>query len=388
MNRFFTANKIHDGYQFLPESTVVEIDEKGMIIALHKDFNSGATLQFFDGIICPGFVNAHCHIELSHLKGQIPEKAGLIDFLIQIPLLRNKFSEAEKIAAAAKAIQQSMDNGIVAVGDIANTADTLAFRNQENFHFHTFVECLGFAPEHAAARYQFSQKIVEQFATQFSKTKILKQSIVPHAPYSVSDALFRMIDTQDDTMCISIHNEECAAENEYFFEKNGAMNRLYQALQIDDSWFEPSGKTSLQTYLSYINPSRPLLLVHNTFMNDIDIKMLQQRAGATFLCLCPNANLYIEDRLPPINDFVAAGLNLCVGTDSLASNHELSIFEEIKTIHRHYPEIDWGVLLQWATINGAKALGMDAEIGSIEVGKTPGFCCISMDMQEAHPVLK
>jgi cytosine/adenosine deaminase-related metal-dependent hydrolase len=91
------------------------------------------------------------------------------------------------------------------------------------------------------------------------------------------------------------------------------------------------------------------------------------------LCLCPKANLYIENRLPNIPLFVNEGMKLTLGTDSLASNDSLSILEEMKTISKHFPQISFETMLNWATKNGAELLGMEKEIGTIEKEKTPGL---------------
>ena len=95
--------------------------------------------------------------------------------------------------------------------------------------------------------------------------------------------------------------------------------------------------------------------------------------------LCPNANLYIENRLPNINLLLKSGANICIGTDSLASNHQLSVMAELETIHQYYPEIAWEKLLGWATYNGASALQMQQSIGSFEAGKRPGIVQIKKD---------
>ena len=120
-----------------------------------------------------------------------------------------------------------------------------------------------------------------------------------------------------------------------------------------------------------------LLLVHNTFTEDSDIQRAGNYNGDVFWVFCPNANLYIENKLPDIPLFVKENQNIALGTDSLASNHQLSILEEMKTITKHFPEVSLSELIKWGTLNGAMALNMDNEIGSIEVGKKPGLNLIS-----------
>ena len=101
------------------------------------------------------------------------------------------------------------------------------------------------------------------------------------------------------------------------------------------------------------------------------------------MVLCPNSNLFIEDRLPNVELLRFHGLNICLGTDSLSSNHSLSVLDEMITLHQYFPNIPFGELVQWATGNGAKALRMEKQIGTIEPGKQPGLNLITgMDLQQ------
>ena len=375
---FLSADKIHNGHQFLPENTLLEIDESGVIVAVLEGGTIGE-IQHFEGILCPGFVNVHCHLELSHLKGAISEKTGLTSFLQQVVGLRNQFSEEQKLWARNKAFQEMLDKGIVAIGDIANTSDTLSLREKDMLHWQTFVESIGFAPERAAHSFDIAQKILIEFEGQIPQEKTLQQSIVPHAPYSVSADLLQLISSQSADKIISIHNQESAAENELYDSKTGPFIEFYTALGIDNNSFVASGQNSLPSYGNHLSELHTTILVHNTFSEKEDIDFAQSKFEQLFWCLCPNANLYIENRLPNINLLLDSGASICIGTDSLASNHQLSVMAELETIHQFYPQIGWEQLLQWATYNGACALQMQQSIGSFEVGKRPGIVHIKND---------
>ncbi len=385
MHQYLTADRIHDGHRFLPEGTVIELNPECEIIALHPAGRvAGHFVRQLKGTICPGFINAHCHLELSHLKDKIPEGGGLVEFLKNVVQLRDGFTPAEKAKALQEAVDASLRNGIVAIGDIANTTDTLPVRAEGQLHVHTFVECIGFQEQYAAPAFERSERIFEQYAEQTASRIILKQSIVPHAPYSVSPALFSLISRHEPSSVLSVHNEESAAENEYYRTKTGAMKELFAFLSIDDGNFTPSGKTSLQTYLPYCSEAHPAILVHNTFMEQGDIAWLTSTRREIYLCLCPNANRYIERRLPPVYDLFRSGIPVCIGTDSLGSNHQLCVFSELKTLQKYFPELSWEILLQCATINGARALGMERLIGSITPGKKPGLCLIDFTMSKVQ----
>ena len=368
---FITADYIHDGHHFLPTGTTVEISDSGTIIAIHDAPQNGAI--HYEGIIAPGFINAHCHLELSHMKGVIPEHTGLIPFLQTIPRHRNDFTDEQKHTARHAALGELLQNGVVAVGDIANTTDTLDLRTQDKLHIHTFIEAIGFTEANAQQSFGWSEQTFAAYAAQTAGNHILRQSIVPHAPYSVSASLFRLINAHANGSVVSIHNQESLDENAFFVNKTGGVCGLLSSLGIDYSLFQPTGKTSLLSYLNWMPVKHPTLFVHNTRTTEEDIQIANLRQPDNYWCLCPNANLYIENTLPNIGMLYRSGAAICIGTDSLASNHQLSILAEMHAIHRHFPEIEWGTLLSWATSGGAKALQMSDVTGSFTPGSTPGI---------------
>lgn len=371
----FTADKIHNGYEWLPEGATVELSDDGTVAAIHEHPMEGAT--HFSGVLAPGFVNVHCHLELSHMKGVAEKRTGLIPFLKNIPQYRNTFSEEQKKEARHKAFDEMLANGIVAVGDIANTTDTLDLREQGKIHFQTFVEALGFNEAGAHRAFNYAEATFNAFAEQQHADKRLRQSIVPHAPYSVSSTLFRLIDAHQPHAVISIHNQESEEENKFYMRKEGKVRELLAQLGIDDGQFAPTGKPSLESYMQWLSPKRSYVLVHNTYSDSYDIDCARTYAGETHWCLCPNANLYIENRLPDINNFIREGINICIGTDSLASNHALCVLSELATIKQHYPQLSWETLLHWGTANGARALQMDDVVGTLKPGLKPGLILIS-----------
>lgn len=366
-----TASKIHDGRKWLPHGSVLEVADHGTILAVHTSL-TGVDVKHYEGVLCPGFVNVHCHLELSHMKGVIPERTGLVPFLQLVMQQRANFTDEQREAARHEAYNQMLVNGIVAVGDIVNVTDTADLRVLGGMHFHTFIESIGFTltPQR---QFDNAMETLKTFSAQQQDKNRLTQSITPHAPYSVSETLFRLIDKYEETSIISIHNQESKAEDEYYMLKQGGIQTLLHSLKIDDNFFMPSGKSSLQTYLGWLSASHPFIFVHDVYTTLNDIQVAQTLLPEVYWCFCPNANLYIENRLPDIPVFVQEDARICIGTDSLASNHELSVLSELFTIKQHYPELEWETLLQWGTYNGACALQMQDIAGSFEVGQNPGI---------------
>ena len=335
-----------------------------------------AKLEHYSGILTPGFVNTHCHLELSHLWKKIPEKKGIGNFIGHINRLRNKEVEITE-TEMQKADRRMWAAGVAAVGDISNSILSLEVKKSSKIFYHTFVETFGFHPDRAERAFEWAKFVQQEF-----KKNELEASVVPHSPYSVSAPLFQMIRVKAETekSTLSIHNQESPGEAQFYKDGTGPIaEHLQYNLGIDISHWKPTGKSSLISILGFLPAENTLLLVHNTFTQKEDIDELKRRrtADKTHFVLCPNANLYIENQLPPVDLFRDEKLNICIGTDSLASNHNLSVLDELKTLQLHFPKIHLEELIRWATFNGAQALGVADNFGTFEKGKKPGVNLIS-----------
>lgn len=375
--RKYRANSVFDGREFLPDDTVVVVKEDGVIDALLSTEAAGDDVQQLDGILLPGLVNGHCHLELSHMKGLIPEGTGMTDFILSILSQREAGAEAmqEAMAAADAAMYAE---GIVAVGDICNTANTIETKQRSGMLYRNFVEVSGFHPGLAEPRFTNILNVYARFREELPH---LDSSIVPHAPYSVSPLLFEKVVNHGPAAIASLHNQECIAEAELFRDGSGDLVRLYEALGVKLDFFTPTGKTSLQSVLPYFTPEQQLLLVHNVTMTAEDLQYMEEyreQLPALYACLCLSANDYIGNGSPNLPLLLKSKLPLLIGTDSLASNHQLSVVEEMRRIQRLHPSICFATLLQMATYNGAKALGFADQLGLLEPGKAPGLTLLKV----------
>lgn len=366
--RKLQADYLFNGGKILSSTNVIICNEKGVIEEILDQKEAGEGIEKFRGLLTPGFVNCHCHLELSHMRGLIPEKTGLIDFVFSVVTQRN-LPEEEIRQAIGVAENEMLQNGIVAAGDISNNGFTIEQKLNHNLHYYNFVEASGWLPDVATQRFARSKEYFNLYS------KHLPTSIVPHAPYSVSDALWNLIKPYFKNKVVSIHNQETVFEDELFLQNSGDFVRMYQMMKLDNSFYKASGKSSLQTYFSKLEEAAHVLLVHNTFTKEQDIAFVKNtRPGnSVSFCLCVNANQYIEQSIPPIDMLRNHGCNIVLGTDSLASNWSLSILDEMRTIQNQFPSIPLEELLSWATINGAQALQMNDKLGSFEKGKQPGI---------------
>ncbi len=374
--RKFSADKIFDGYQMMQQKVLIT-DAAGVVVELIDEKDSGDDVEKLTGILCPGFINAHCHLELSHLKGHIPKHTGLVDFVLKV-ITERHFAEHDIMEAIEDAEDEMLQNGIVAVGDICNNSLTISQKNKGRLRYHNFIETSGFIPVFAKDRFGKSLEILGAYQ---SSIKYQVSSIAPHAPYSVSPELFKLINNFPDNNLLTIHNQETAAENDFFEKGTGDCLRLYKQMGIDISFFKPSGKTSLQTWLPNFTKKQSIILVHNVCTSEEDLSFTKLptvncQLPTVFFCLCPNANLYISNTLPDVKMLMKHTDNIVLGTDSLASNDQLSILAEIKTLQQNFNDLDLATLLKWATSNAARALRMDETLGSFEKGKQPGVLLI------------
>lgn len=355
----------------------------GRIEAVIDEKDAGE-FETFNGIICPGFINTHCHLELSHMKSLIPEGTGLVDFVYKVVNERHLayrqagFAEVEILSSIEKAEDEMVAGGIVAVGDICNNLFTLPQKQKQRLAYYNFIEASGWLPAVSQSRFERALDLYTTF-TKGSPQPPIHNSIVPHAPYSVSPGLWELIIPGFENKTVSIHNQETSFEDEFFLEGTGDLVRMYQLMKIDNTFHKATKRSSLQSYFSHLSKAGSILLVHNTFSREEDIVFAQDNTSQgqhLSFCICINANRYIENAIPPVELLRANDCNIVLGTDSLASNRSLSILDEIKTIQKEFPLIPLEEILRWATFNGAQALQMEETLGSFEKGKLPGVILI------------
>jgi cytosine/adenosine deaminase-related metal-dependent hydrolase len=371
--KLYKAPRIYTGDgNYHDEAVLVLNDQNEVVDIISREEVDLASVQEVNGVLVPGFVNAHCHLELSHMKGKLPTGTGLLSFIGNV--VKQRAADESEIQEAIYAADKEMyEKGIVAVGDICNVMDTVKCKAESKLRYYNFVEIFDFLhPE-------LTDQSIQQYSAPKSyleKSAKDKTTIVPHAPYSVSKELLSYISAETEmTDTISIHNQETPAENELFLHGTGEFNAFYKGFDISLEHFEPTRKTSIHYILEQLAHNRKMLFVHNTLTTREDINAAHQVSSDCYWASCPNANLYIENRLPDYQAFIDAKAKVCLGTDSLTSNWQLDILEEIKIIKRYNSYINFNTLISWACINGANALGFD-DLGSFTKNKKPGVVLI------------
>jgi len=373
MTKYFSADYILPVSGPPVKKGIVAVDSTGEIVNIYSDVNGipgGNEVERFDGIIVPGFINTHCHLELSGLYKKIPQKLGLIPFIKEVIASRKTTKDSE--AAMLDADTQMYENGIVAVADVANSISSKEVKLKSKIYYHTFIELICFEPEKAKDVFRDGGELMEKFAP-------LKSSLVPHAPYSVCKELFRFISKfcGHSGELLTIHNQETEEENKLYRYKTGGFIDFYKDINLNIDFFKPQARNSLQSFIPLLPDKQKVMLVHNIYTSMKDIYFIRRSGRDVSWCFCPNANLYIEDRLPKVEMFLFSDFNITLGTDSLASNDKLCILSELKTLHEYFPMLNLTETIAWATLNGAKFLRVDDKFGSIEKGKKPGLNLIT-----------
>jgi cytosine/adenosine deaminase-related metal-dependent hydrolase len=357
------------------EQGILEIDDTGAILRVlspgDSDYSASNT-QYIEGWICPGFINAHCHLELSHSKGQIPERTGLNGFIDALISMK-PMDDDTKHQAMREADQAMQDEGIVAVLDICNNASSFETKAHSSIEYHNLIELFGIRDERADSVFENGLRLYDEM--QRSSNNALG-NISPHAPYSLSPNLAEKIKAHCETTnrpIYSIHFMESASEATLFRDGGGEMAKRLKSMGIYQDGFPNKNSHPFK----YIEPGLPaagaLLFVHATYIDRETLEMMRPYANRSWFAICPRANLYIENRLPDLDLIREFTDKIVLGTDSLASNHSLSILEEMKAIQFHYPEISTEELVRWSSKNAAGLIGKAAELGKIEVGMRPGL---------------
>jgi cytosine/adenosine deaminase-related metal-dependent hydrolase len=348
---------------------IISTEDDGTIVNVEDcngKLSERASVEFHNGVIVPGFVNCHSHLELSYLKNEISAGLGLADFLTRLNSLRSSLKK-DLNKAIKVADNEFNKEGIVLCADICNTSITFSLKKESRIKYISLLEVYGIDPSRAENR---MNEILELAKT--AKGMGLPYWIVPHAVYSISLPLFRLIKKHTSSNLISsIHFMESPDEEILLERHSGPLMESYKKFLPPGTNLKISGN-HIKAVTEEISASGNLILVHNIFIGKDQINKLKRRAGL-YWCLCPNSNLRIEGKMPPVDILVAEGCNIVIGTDSLASNNLLSIIEELKTIQKYFPAFSLETLIRWATLNGAIALGDELQTGSIEPGKKPGL---------------
>jgi cytosine/adenosine deaminase-related metal-dependent hydrolase len=353
-----------------------------------------------DVALLPGLVNAHTHLELSWLAGRVPPAISMVEWIQKLLMERGSgppggAAGAKANQAVANAVQAVRASGTALVGEVTNTLGTAALLDSAQIGGVLFHELIGFmvADPGAVVRGAWAriseveqrerQRQWMQDAAGSSRLQVAppptqpsrRSSVVAHAPYSVSPALFGEIARRRGDAPLTVHLGESPEEVEFLHTGRGPLRDLLEQLGVwDPSWTPPAcDPVEYLQRVGYLHEG--CLVVHGVHLTQRDLALLREKNSV--VVTCPRSNVWVGVGLPPVTRFFDEGLRVAIGTDSLASASSLSMFDELAELRRIAPEVDAGRLLESATKIGAEALGFP-EFGSIRPGQRAVFAAVRL----------
>lgn len=352
----------------------VEYEEDGTITAVGQ---CEAGEEVMSGAIVPGFVNAHCHVELSHLHKKFRKGTGMAGFIDQINELRDWAGREVKQQLVQEWMDKMWNDGVSAMADISNDDSSFDVKKSHKMYTRTFLEVFGSEPE-----------MCEGVMNDVTALKAVADEAgidaapTPHSCYTMSPQLLSASAAAGlESGYISYHSQESQEEEDLLISGSGAMyeNRKRSGMSTPPV----TGESSLKYFLDRLADVKPapydenILLVHNVCLQQSDIDAVKQTMNNAYFAICPLSNIFIHNALPPIDLMRKNGLAIALGTDSLSSNDDLDVMKELVCLHENFPQVPMNELFTWASRNGARFLGKDNVLGSIAAGKCPGIVHIS-----------
>ena len=349
-------------------------DADGRIISVGQ-CATGETVS--PGALVPGFVNAHCHIELSHLHKKFRKGTGMAGFIDQINELRDWAGRETKVQLTRQWMDKMWDDGVSAMADISNDDSSFEVKKEHPIYTRTFLEVFGSEPhmcEGVMNEVAQLQAIADETGIDAAPT--------PHSCYTMSPQLLSASAEKGlESGYLSYHSQESQEEEELLMSGSGAMyeNRKRSGMSTPPV----TGESSLRYFLDRLADVKQapydehILLVHNVCLQQSDIDASKKVMNNPYFAICPLSNIFIHNALPPIDLMRANGLDIALGTDSLSSNDDLDMMKELACLHANFPQVPMPELLTWASLNGARFLGKEDIYGSLTPGKRPGIVRVS-----------
>ena len=328
--------------------------------------------------VLPGLVNAHTHLELTHLQGQLPRRRPLTQWLFA---LRNRRLRGEKLRqAVAQGAAAAVAAGTTTLGDVCHNNQAWRALKSSPLRKLCFAETLGIGPLTDSAIPKLKRELAG-----IRKAEKLRFGVAPHAPYSTADSVYRQaieIARKRD-MIVATHLAETEAERQFTLRGSGKFFEFLAHMGLIDSTVAIHACTPLAFAQRVGLFDGPCILAHANFIDNEEFEIL--RTSGASVAYCPRSNDFFGRSGHRYAEMLAAGINVCLGTDSLASNASLEMLEEMRRV-RLDGKVDSFTILRMATLNGARALAWDDEVGSLTPGKMADWISVEVPPDATNPV--
>lgn len=332
------------------------------------------------GVLMPGLVNAHCHLELSHLRGRIGLPRDFVPWVREVVESRGRDEPDAIRDATRKAIRELEETGTVAVGDVSNTLAHLDLLAASGLAAVVFFELLAWDPAKAAAILASAESRIASLPPALASAEV-QVRLAAHAPHSVSPALFEALRRRGGPA--AMHLAESAAETRFLAGGDEEWGAFLRDRDLGHVAFTPPGLSPVR-YAETLGVLRPgLLAAHCAQVDGADRAILARRG--VHVAVCPRSNRNLSVRRPPVPELLEAGVPLCLGTDSLASVESLDLIEDLVALRREFPGVPGGALVRMATLGGALALGLP-DLGTIAPGKRAALVFAAAERPPTEPM--
>jgi cytosine/adenosine deaminase-related metal-dependent hydrolase len=346
--------------------------------ALDAGEPEGERADLGEGILLPGLVNAHCHIELSWLAGKVPLPSEFVPWVAALVEARAAETPDVVCAAAATAIHDIEASGTVAVGDVSNTLAHLALLGASSLAAVVFYELLGWDPELAPEVLRRADRRLD--AVGWHPSPNVEVRVAAHAPHSVSPALFKALRQRGGVA--ALHLAESPTEARFLRDGDESWGDFLRK-RAGETPFTAPGLSPVK-YVADLGLLHPGLVAAHCVQVDAADRKTLARAGV-HVALCPRSNTSLEVGVAPVPEMLADGVRLCLGTDSLASAPTLDLLDDAAALRQTFPSLDAAAIVRMATAGGAEALGFSG-LGTITPGKRAAFAFVPMDAPTDRPL--
>jgi cytosine/adenosine deaminase-related metal-dependent hydrolase len=363
-------------------AVVLDADETILDVGPSRDIvprHAGAPIEHVRGVLMPGLVNAHAHVELSALRGKIQGGAGFVPWVERMIALRSSERPEEDSEEIERAAAELDAFGTVAIGEVTNTLGAVPALVRHGIGGIIFHELFGLDRAQALARLEQLHKDASD-ADGCIPAPDFAYALAPHTVYTTHPDAVRAIVriARERGVRTSVHLAEHAAERIFLERGEGPFfdfaTRMH--LPVQTFPFPRRGPIDAAEELGLLAPD--VVLVHLTDARADELDRVA-RSGAPVV-LCPRSNLYIEMKLPPLGEILRAGIVPALGTDSLASNLSLDLLAEARALGDRFPTVPKTTLLTMATASGARALGR-SDLGRLVKGLRPGVLAIRGELR-------
>ncbi|WYD79349.1 MAG: amidohydrolase family protein [Candidatus Electrothrix gigas] len=363
---------ITDGGLAVQAGKIIKV---GRFKEIARRYSDAEILDHPDTVLMPGLINAHTHLELSHLAhlSQQPPPASFTGWISSMLVERARVDADKKtiLETARNVLAQQQEQGVVAIADISNTGFTRELIPEFQGQLLCFKEYLGLRASELAAFLNNLMKEAERPDV----------CCTAHAPYSTHLDLLQTLKSRAGRLgqIFSLHVAEPAAENDLIRFGTGEIRDFLEQRGFWDNSFQPTGAATKGS-VSYLHQHGLLdsktLCVHCLHVTDMEIELLAQSKAK--VCLCPGSNRYLGVGIAPVEKYLNKGILPALGTDSLTSNPELSLWREMRLLAEEHPAVKPRDILRMATLGGAEALGLDRQLGSLEADKAAALLAVDV----------